>query len=147
MAETAAEYPNRKPEAADNGVVVEKVIRLFKMVKMGICPRLENSQTQRTFYFRPMRSLSSVLIEPRGSSRAFSPTYTKPSAHSTVCFWNKAFGSTPYLVINVKRPLNIIDIRCDDGFFFFLFKAGAPSGVETEEEGVLVGDTFAFAYE
>lgn len=28
----------------------------------------------------------------------------------TVALWYKAFGSTSYLVINVKRPLSIIDI-------------------------------------
>lgn len=52
------------------------------LMGQGICPRWGNCQTQRTFHFRPTHSLSSVLIEPWGSSRSFPPTSTHPSAHS-----------------------------------------------------------------
>lgn len=54
------------------------------LMGQGICPRWGNCQTQRTFHFRPTHSLSSVLIEPWGSSRSFPPTSTHPSAHSMI---------------------------------------------------------------
>lgn len=67
------------------------------------------------------------------TSRVLQSLFTDTPTHlPTVRFCNKAFGSSSYLVINVERPLYIIDIGCDDVSFFSFFlhmhiqKAGAP---------------------
>ncbi len=52
------------------------------------------------------------------TSRVLQSLFSNTPTHlPTVRFWNKAFGLSTYLIINVKRPLYIIDKGCDGVFF------------------------------
>lgn len=79
---------------------------------VGIYPHLGKSQ-KRSRYFASGRRVHRVLFWSKLEGPPEPLHHRTPTHLPTVRFWNKAFGSTSYLVINVKRPLNIIDVGCD----------------------------------
>lgn len=70
-------------------------------------------EPKRSGYFTSGRRVRRVLFWSKLEGPPEPLHHHTPTHLPTVRFWNKAFGSTSYLVINVKRPLNIIDVGCD----------------------------------